>query len=323
MDTLCQEWNSAGMHDLEDLRIFERVAALKSFSLAARSLSRPKSTISRSVARLEASLGTRLIQRTTREVALTPAGEAMVARCSSALSELSDAIDYVGSLSETPQGLLRISCGVGWGFHVLAGQLPEFVKLFPLIDLQLDLTGRLVDLVQERVDVAVRMGPIPDSTIVAVRLGSMSRLLCASPGYLKARTIPRVPDDLAAHDFIEMPGQDGRPRVLTFQRNGQTTEISIRPRIEVNEALTIHRLVKGGAGIGVISNYLCVPDIAGGRLVQLLPDWSPQPVDISLIFPSKRELAPAVRAFVEFMKKVNGPRAIWRDRDLSVDSADE
>lgn len=304
------------MHDLDDVRIFERVVAFKSFTTAAKALSLPKSTVSRAVGRLEALVGVRLINRTTRELALTPAGEILAARCGQPLLELSDTIDYVRGLSEAPRGVLRISCGVAWGYHILVDQLPAFVRAYPLIELRINVTSRVTDLVGDRVDVAIRMGPIPDSSIVTVRLGSMSRFLCAAPAYLKGRSLPREPRDLAHHDIIEMPGNDGRPRTLAFTREDRPAEVKIRPRVEINDALAIYRLVKSGVGIGVISNYLCVPDIKTGTLIQLLPDWIPPPVDVSLVFPSKRELSPLVRAFVEFMKNANGPKAVWRDHLL-------
>ena len=301
------------MPDLADLSVFERVAALKSFSQAARSLALPKSTVSRSIARLEQALGTRLIQRTTRDVALTQAGDALAARCRGPLGALSEALEYVGGLAETPRGRLRVSCGIGWAVNVLADQLPDFARTHPLVDLQVDVTSRLADLVQDKVDVAIRLGPVPVSTIVAVKLGSMSCVLCAAPSYLEARGTPADLQGLAAHDFIVMPSQDGRPRIVTFEKAAETMEVIVRPRIEINEALTIHRLVKAGLGIGIIANYLCMPDIAAGRLVNLLSEWTPQSIDVTLVFPSRRELAPAVRAFIEFMKKANGPDAVWND----------
>lgn len=304
------------MHDLDDVRIFERVVALKSFTTAAKTLSLPKSTVSRAVGRLEATVGVRLINRTTRDFALTPAGEILAARCIQPLSELSASVDYVRGLSQPLRGPLRISCGVAWGYHILADQLPEFVRAYPLIDVQVDVTSRVTDLVGDRIDVAIRMGAIPDSSIVAVRLGSMSRLLCAAPAYLKGRSAPRDPQDLTMHDVIEMPGSDGRSRTLAFAREDRTAEVKIRPRLTINDALAIHRLVKSGVGISVISNYLCVPDIKKGTLIHLLRDWILPPVDVSLVFPSKKELSPVVRAFVEFMKSANGPNAVWRDHLL-------
>jgi LysR family transcriptional regulator, regulator for bpeEF and oprC len=304
------------MHDLDDVRIFERVVALKSFSTAAKALSLPKSTVSRAVGRLEARVGVRLINRTTREFALTPAGEILAARCTRPLLDLSDAVDYVSDLGQPPRGPLRISCGVAWGYHILADQLPAFVKAYPLIEVRIDVTSRVTDLVGDRVDVAIRMGPIPDSSIVTVRLGSMSRLLCAAPSYLKGRSLPRDPQNLTMHEVIEMQGADGRARTWAFTQQDRLAEVKIRPRIEVNDALAIYRLVKSGVGMGVISNYLCVPDIKTGTLVHVLPDWISPPVDVSLLFPSKRELSPVVRAFVEFMKNANGPDAVWRDHPL-------
>jgi LysR family transcriptional regulator, regulator for bpeEF and oprC len=301
------------MHDLDDVRIFQRVVALNSFSAAAKALSLPKSTVSRAIGRLEKRIGVRLINRTTREFALTPAGELLANRCRQPLSDLSDAIDSVSGLNQRPRGPLRISCGVAWGYQILAEQLPAFVRAYPLIDVRIDVTSRVTELVGERVDVAIRMGPIPDSSIVTVRLGSMSRLLCAAPAYLKGRQSPRDPQDLTAHDVIEMPGNDGRARPWAFKRKDRHSEVKIHPRIEVNDALAIYRLVKSGAGIGIVSNYLCVPDIRMGTLTHLLSDWVAPPVDVSLAFPSKRELSPVVRVFVEFMKNVNGPNAIWRD----------
>lgn len=289
--------------DLNDLRVFERVGALGGFSAAARALSLPRSSVSRSVARLEEALGTRLIHRTTRQVELTSAGRSLVSRCAGALGVLDDAFDYVGSLASQPHGELRISTGIGFGINVLAEQLPAFLRRFPRIDVSLDLSSRPAELIADRVD-------------VAVRLGQMRRVLCASPDYLRRKGTPADVDDLAAHDAIELPGTDGRSRTWRFDSQGSVRELVVNPRLSVNDALTIHRLVLNGAGIGVVSCYLCAPDIRQGRLVQLLPQWSCPDVEVHLVFPSKRELAPAVRAFVDFMKETNPPGFHWQDNEL-------
>ena len=305
------------MLDLNDLRVFERVGSLRSFAGAARALGQPRSNVSRSIARLEAALGTRLIHRTTREVELTPAGESLMARCASPLGELGDALAHVGSLAAEAHGELRVSAGIGFGINVLAEQMPEFLRRHPHIDLALDLTSRSAELISDRIDVAVRLGPLPDSSMMTVRLGEMRRVLCASPAYLDRRGRPRTPDDLAAHDAIEMPGADGRSRSWSFVRGGETVDIEVEPRVSVNDALTIHRLIINGAGLGIVSCYLCAPEIDAGRLVHLLPDWTSPSVGVSLIFPSKRELAPAVRAFVDFMKEANPPGLHWQNNELS------
>lgn len=301
---------------LDDLRIFERVGALRSFAAASRELDEPRSNVSRSIARLEASLGLRLVQRTTREVTLTPAGESLMQRCTSALGDLNDALAYVGSLSTEAQGLLRVSAGIGFGINVLAEQLPAFLRRFPRVDVDLDLTSRVADLVADRVDVAIRFGELADSSMVAVRLGEMKRVLCASPVYLAARAPPTAVDELTDHDVIEMPASDRQLRRWSFSKEDMTRDIFVKSRVSVNDALTIHRLVLNGAGIGVISCYLCAPDIEEGRLVHLLPEWTSSPVVVNLVFPSRRELTPSVRAFVDYLKASNPPGLHWQNNAI-------
>lgn len=304
------------MPDFDDLRVFERVGSLRSFAAAAKALSLPRSNVSRSIARLEASLGTRLVQRTTREVMLTPAGDSLMMRSVAALSQLGDALDYVGSLAAEAHGTLRVSAGIGFGVNVLSEQLPAFLERYPQVDVVIDLTSHMSDLVAERVDVAIRFGALPDSSMVAVRLGEMKRVLCASPAYLKGRKPPQSLDDLVSFDGLEMPDAGGRPRLWRFERDGRTREVAVAPRALVNDALTIHRMTVGGAGIAIISCYLCAPDIAAGRLVQLLPAWTVPPIAVNMLFPSKRELAPVVRAFVDYMKEANPPGLHWQNNEL-------
>jgi LysR family transcriptional regulator, regulator for bpeEF and oprC len=307
---------SPAVAELDDLRVFERVGSLRSFAAAAKVLSQPRSSVSRSIARLEASLGTRLINRTTREVTLTAAGENLMERCIGALGVLQEALSYVGSMATEASGLLRVSAGIGFGINVLAEQLPLFLQRYPEVDVMLDLTSRTADLVADRVDVAIRFGPLPDSSMVAVRLGEMKRVLCAAPSYLERNAQPRQIEDLLLHDALEMPDSDGRARPWKLSRDGRTRELVVEPRLFVNDALTIHRLVLNGAGIGIISCYLCAPDIGAGRLVQLLPDWSSPPVPVTMVFPSRRELAPTVRAFVDYMRDANPPGLHWQNNEV-------
>ncbi len=304
------------MLDLNSLRIFERVASLQSFTAAARALGLPKSNVSRAIAKLEEELGSRLFQRTTRDVVLTLTGQALLDRSTEIIASLSEALTYVGSLAGQPRGVLKVSAGIGFGVNVLAEQLPEFLRRFPEIDLVLDLESRSADLVADSVDVAVRLGPLPESGLIAVRLGQMRRHLCAAPAYLERRGVPRSIESIAGHDVIAMTAPDGRARPWTFSRGTETIRVAIKPRVSINEALTIHRMVSNGAGLGLLTGYLCAPEIAAGRLVHLFPDWSPSPVEVSLVFPSRRELSPIVRAFVDYMKGVSGPDCVWRDDPL-------
>ncbi len=311
------------MIDLNDLRVFEQVGSRGSFAAAARALSEPKSNVSRSIARLESTLGVRLFQRTTREVVLTAAGERLMARCAGALGQLQEVSDDFSSITAEPRGDLRLSVGIGFGINVLGEQLPAFLRRYPGIKVMVDLTSRIEELVSSRVDVAIRLGPLPDSSMVAVRLGEMKRVLCASPAYLQGKYVPRTLADLAAHELIEMPGTDGRPRTWSFVKDGRTTEVIVEPRVCVNDALTIHRLVVNGAGIGIISCYLCAPEIKAGRLMPLLTDFTAPVIAANLVFPSKRELAPTVRAFVDFMKEANPAGLHWQNNDVPLAHAAE
>ena len=288
--------------DLNHLKVFERVAALGGFSAAARALGLPKSNVSRAIGLLEASLGTRLFQRTTRSVLLTAGGEALRDRCATLLEGLDEALEYVSSLSGAPRGHIKISAGIGFGVNVLSELLPVFLERFPEIRVTLDLSTRVTDMVAEGVDCAIRFGPLPDSTLVSTQLGTLRRYLCASPSYLAKRGSPKSIRDLDEHDTIEMPGPDGRAFAWTFKKGGEAIRIDPQPRILLDEALTIYRLVRNGIGVGVISAYLCGPDIMTGRLTQLFPEWSLPSVPVSLVYPSRRELAPAVRAFANFMR---------------------
>ena len=304
------------MLDLNDLQVFERVAALRGFSEAARALGLPKSNISRSVARLEGALGARLFHRSTRDVTLTAAGVALMDRARDLIERAGEALDYVGGLAHGPRGSIKVNSGIGFGLNILGSELPTFLQRYPDVDVTLDLESRAVDLVGEAIDVALRLGPLHDSNLIAVRLGAMRRYLCAAPSYMERRGTPDSIDALKDHDIIEMPGAGGRPRPWVFNREGKQSRAALHPRVTVNEALTIHQLVLSGAGLGIISGYICAPGIADGSLVRLLPDWSLPPLEVSLIFPSRRELSPAVRAFTEFMKEISRPGELWQNDPL-------
>lgn len=299
------------MIDLNHLRIFERVAAHGSFSGAARELGLPRSNVSRAVSKLEKSLKTRLMHRTTREVTLTPSGKALFDRATGIMEELDEAVGYIDTLTGVPSGPLRVSAGIALGINVLGDALPRFLERYPEIRLELHLVSARVDLLSEKIDVALRFGSLPDSSLVAQTLGTLKRTICATPAYLKQHGKPERPSDLAQHRFVDMPTPDGRPRPLVLSRQDGTETVQMQAAAIVDEVLTIHRLVRGGAGIGVLSTYLLEADLDDGTLERVLPDWEVPGVPVSLIYPSRRELAPAVRAFADFMRDL-GTDAPWK-----------
>lgn len=300
------------MLDLNDLRIFESVATHASISRAARAMGAPKSSVSRSVARLEAELGARLFQRTTREFHMTEAGRALHERCARILAEIGETADYVSGLAAAPRGKLRITAGISFGINVLSEVIPSFCKRYPEVRIEMQLESRAADLVGEEVDLAFRIGALSDSQLVARKLGSLRRYLCAAPDYLLDRPPPEDPDDLARHLTIEMPGADGGRRPWVFERRpGEARSFVPSPHVTANDALSIQRLVGNGAGIACISGYLCAPDLNSGRLVHLLPDWQLPSLDVHALFPSNRELSSAIRAFIDHVVAFSLPGCFW------------
>ena len=176
-----------------------------------------------------------------------------------------------------------------------------------------------MDLVAEGIDVAIHMGPLADSQLIASRLGTMERCLCVAPAYLERRGMPCTIEELRDHDRIETPGDTGRPRSWTFiNQIGETVRFEEKPRLSVNDTVTIHRLIVNGAGIGVLSGFICAPDLREGRLVRLLPEWKMPGLEVSIVFPSSRALSQAVRVFIDFLKNSPDMAKLWLNNGLSA-----
>jgi DNA-binding transcriptional LysR family regulator len=213
--------------------------------------------------------------------------------------------------------LLRVSAGLGFGVHVLSLVLPRFLERYPGIEVSLRLGNRSLDLVGDGIDVAIQMGPLADSQLIATRLGTMERFLCAAPAYLERRGIPCTIEELRDHDRIETPGDGGRPRSWVFVNEiGETVRFEEKPRLSTNDTVTIHRLMVNGGGIGVLSGFICVPDLREGRLVRLLPEWKMPALEVSIVFPSGRALSRTVRAFIDFLKHSPDMGKLWLDSGL-------
>jgi DNA-binding transcriptional LysR family regulator len=303
--------------NLNDLTVFERVAVLESFTDAGRALRLPKSTVSRCVARLETQLGVRLIQRNTHSIRLTPSGIVLKERCTAILTRVSEAIDFVTSLNAVATGTLNIGATIGFSYFVLSELLPAFLKCHPSIKVSLNLTAQPEDVVARGIDVAIRMGELPDSRLVATSLGTMQRYLCASPSYLEHRGMPLSIRDLRQHDTIGSVDRNGIPRIWRFYKHGR--EIGRHedlPNLLVNDPGMIYQFVLKDAGIGAVPGYLSAPDIKAGRLTQIFPQWTMPPTRVSLVYASSRGLSPAVRAFVAHMKQTAAAGTLWLDDPL-------
>lgn len=287
------------MHDLNDMAIFARVVQQGGFSAAASALGLPKSNVSRRVARLEDALGARLLERTTRRLHLTEIGTIYLAHCRRIVEEAEEAELSVDRLLEAPRGLLRLTTSVTTGQHLLAPLLAGFMRAHPEVTVDLALTNRVVDVIEEGLDVAIRVGALADSSLIARALGESGYRFCASADYLHERGAPNDPADLAGHDCLIMRA-DSLPARWQLIGPGGARTATIEPRAVVDDFTTLRRIVLDGAGIALLPDYLWHGQ-DDARLIPILPGWSLPPVRIHAVYPSHRGATPKVRAFLDYL----------------------
>jgi len=294
--------------ELSDVAVFLRVVELGSFTAAAESLEVSKAAVSKYVSRLEAALGTRLLQRTTRRLALTEAGAAYYGRAAAALGDLAAANEELAALSGEPRGHLRVSAPGYLGALHLAPLLGGFLKAHPKITLDLDLSNRLVDLVQERFDVAVRISSHADSSLVARTIAPCPTVVCATPEYLARHGAPRTPADLAAHECL-IYGLMRTPHEWRFRRRprrgaegrGRWVAVTVKGALRCNDDTALKQWLMEGLGVRQFPRFFVERELKRGTVVELLPEWESPPLTISAVFATRQHLAPKVRAFVDFL----------------------
>jgi DNA-binding transcriptional LysR family regulator len=285
--------------DLNDVLAFTRVADAGSFTAAAARLNWPKSSVSHRVARLERALGARLIERTTRRLRLTEVGARYHEHARRVLAELDQASATVARFRAAPQGWLRISASVVLGQTLLPPVVSEFATTYPDVRLFVDLTNRRVDLLEEGVDVAIRSGPLPDSSLVARRLGQATARLFARPAYLRERGEPQTPADLEQHVLFDNAPTAAVDRWTLTRDDGREASVQVKPRVIANDATLLREFTARMDGIVSLPCFVAEPAIATRRLAPVLARWATRRVDVHAVFPSPKSLSPAVRAFVE------------------------
>lgn len=295
------------MENLTDLAVFVRVVELGSFTAAAGSLEISKAVVSKYVDRLERRLGARLLHRTTRRLSLTEAGTALFQRCAAALSELADAESEVARLTGAPRGHLRVTAPVYFGETHVAPLLHKFRGLYPDITLDLDFDNRLADLVKERFDLALRITALADSSLVARRLAPCPQVVCAAPAYLAGRGVPQTPADLRHHDCLSY-SLDRTPKEWRFRSaRGRWIAVHVNGPIRCNNDIALKQAMLGGLGLRQIPRFIVEPEIASGKLVEVLADYESPPLSVYAVYASRRHLSPKVRAFVDFLAaELNG-----------------
>ncbi|MFM7423591.1 MAG: LysR substrate-binding domain-containing protein [Elainella sp.] len=297
--------------DLNEVAIFVKVVQSGSFVGAARALDIPKATISRKIAQLEASLGVRLLQRTTRRVNLTEVGRLYFDRCVRVLEDLEAAHLAVAEMQAAPSGTLRLSASVLFGITILDRWVAEFLRQYPQIKVEVLLTNQYVDLVAQGVDAAIRSGGA-DAALVSHRLGAVPYWICASPAYLESHALPNHPQDLAHHLCLNIVSDNFLEIIpWSLKRGREIAEVKAANQIRANDFLFIKQLLVAGSGIGFVPSPLVIEEIRAGTLVRLLCDWHLAERELYLVYPSDRHLSPKLRAWVEFVHQQVTSVAPW------------
>jgi len=301
------------MTELNEIEIYVKVAEAKSFTLAANHLGISKASVSKSITRLEKSLGTRLIQRTTRRLILTDAGVKYYQHSVRALAEMDLAKKAIHSLKAAPSGRLRVTAPVTFGNLHVASHIPTFLQTFENVNVDLVLTDRKVNLTAEGFDLAIRLSAQPGLNLIAKKIAPTKRVLCASPLYLDRFGKPKLLQDLSHHQCLSYLHFTAKPQ-WCFKGPKGIIQVAVNGRYQINNIEAIQSAVLDGCGIALMPTYLVGPEIASGRLIEILPQHesvSEFGDHVLAAYPPDRFLLPKVRVFIEFLKKKYGPRPYW------------
>lgn len=301
------------MTDLNEIQFFVQVSRTHSFTQAARRLGVPKSSVSRAVRRLETRLGVRLVERTTRSVALTEAGELYRERCQRILEQAEEAELAVGALLATPRGRLRIGAPVAFARSILGPMMSDFLAANRELQMEVQILHNDIAAGAEHLDIIVRSGPFEDSTMLIKPLIRIRLAAYASPQYLETHKAPETPADLVHHDCVttNCGHLDDTAGYTTWRlrRGSDAREVRVPARVTVPDPTVNHLLAKSGAGIALLAQATAAADVAEGKLVRLLPEWEPDPVELYALYPPKLSASPKVRAFLQFFRTRFGQEA--------------
>lgn len=297
----------ANMIDLNDLQCFARICEAQSFTVAAERLGLPKSSVSRALTRLERRLGVRLIERTTRSLMLTEAGELYLERCMRMLEEAEQADLAIGAMHAKPRGLLRVAASVPFTRFVLAPVLGDFLAAYPQVRVEMQLLGADARPGDTAADIVIEADPSADSSLRATPLCTLRLAPYASPAYLAGRGMPKAPADLRDHDCISShcakPGLPAGTSSWRLQRGANRQEVRFEPRVTAADPSIAHQLTLAGAGIALLNEHAARYDVEAGRLVRVLPQWEREPLQLYALYASRLSASPKVSAFLSFLRE--------------------
>jgi DNA-binding transcriptional LysR family regulator len=292
------------MNDLNELQIFVLVAREMNFTRAANVLGVSKAAASRAIASLESRLGTRLFERTTRRLTLTEAGETYFTYSKRALEEAEDGEAAVSKLTEQPRGTLRIAMPVTLAQHSVAPKLAQFLRTYPELRLEITLKGGQIDPIAQRVDVVFQTTRFEtDSQIIQKRMLSVQLGIYASPQYLASAKPLCLPRDLAEHSCITLTAEREGTK-WNLQKDGKIQELRLRGKVTVGDPAVHRRLCLDGVGIAVLPNWLVTDEVNNKTLVRVLPDWTPSPIELYALYPTRLSMTPKLNAFMKFVESV-------------------
>jgi DNA-binding transcriptional LysR family regulator len=284
------------------LTTFSAIVSAGSISAAATRLGCGKSVLSRQLARLEADLGARLIQRTTRKLTLTEVGKVVLLEAQQIDRALSNVAQISGQFQQEVRGPLRVACPRPLGQRHLVPLITEFTRLHPLVEVTLLVEDRMSDLIAEQIDVAIRVAHLEDSTLVARKLADNPRVLVAAPAYLARAGVPTVPEDLAHHECLLWTRENRVYDEWPFSLDGATTQVRVQGRIRMNDGMALVATACSGAGVTLLDRLLVEPELASGELVELLPAYRlPAGPPLYAVYPARQWLALNTATFVEFL----------------------
>jgi DNA-binding transcriptional LysR family regulator len=287
------------MDRLTAMRVFVAVAESGSFSATADKLEMSRAMVTRHVGALEQWLGARLLQRTTRSVTLTDAGETCLRRSQQMLALVDDVEQETSRHDTALRGQLRVTCSISFAYAQMAAALADFLKLHPQLKIDLNASESALNLVEARIDLAIRISAEPDPSLIGRVLAPCTSVLVASPDYLTAQGVPTEPADLESHRCLSF-ANFGKS-TWTLSRGGEHRQVHVRSQLSANEATALLQAALAGGGVALQPTYLANPHLANGTLMAVLPDWQPPEMSIHALYPSRKHLPPAVRALLDFL----------------------
>jgi DNA-binding transcriptional LysR family regulator len=310
------------MADVSDWAVFARTAELNSLSAAGRELRLSAAVVSSRIAKLEKQLGVRLLNRTTRRVNLTEEGQLFYEHCTRILKEIDLIETTIGQRSEKPRGAITVTAPAGFGRLHIAPFMPAFARRHPEVQVRLHLTDRITDVIRDGTDIAIRIGDLKNYSFIARKLAANTRAIVAAPAYLAAHGVPQTPADLLRHNCLLLRFPGSQQYQWTLNGADGPTTLAVQGNLDSDNGEVLTGWCRAGAGLALKSLWEVGDDIRSGTLEVVLPDWEPFGHAIYALYPHSRLLPPRVRAFVDFLAGIYGPRPYWETgRPVSAELA--